>query len=407
MTDIGHAAEPPAFGPPLRIGVPVIGLLVLALAYACVAIPLNLLPSRGFLNSNGGTVGNDFLAFYSAAILTWNQPASDVFDLTRLFALQDVISGTTIHFPFPYPPPFLFYVAPLAGLHYLPALYVWLAATSTPFIWLVKKLSGVSALVIVLAPPLIQNAISGQNGALTASLFAGGLLLITNKRPLSAGILFGLLFYKPQVFILIPICLLCAREYRAIGSLIATCSVLALGSIAAFGIDIWIKYLAFLPQQLAFVLDARLPVARCATFFMLAFHASGSLAIANAVQMASTIGAWVLVGWSWRKTSAVLPRALSFCVALPLSTPYMLEYDLAVWTLPAAILLGRLWRGDSSVADRLGFAFLWCLPPLIWAMSFTQQYVSVLPILPLVAYAIRIVRQAAAQEANRAKLALI
>jgi hypothetical protein len=139
------------------------------LAYACLAIPLTLLPAHGLLNTSGGTVGSDFLAFYSAAVLTWSHSAQDVFNLSRLFAVQDSISGTATHFPFPYPPFFLLYVAPLAALNYLPALYVWLAATSAPFIFIVRKMSGVAAPVIVLAPPLIQNAISGQNGALTAS----------------------------------------------------------------------------------------------------------------------------------------------------------------------------------------------------------------------------------------------
>jgi hypothetical protein len=167
----------------------------------------------------------------------------------------------------------------------------------------------------------------------------------------------------------------------------------------AFGIDIWSRYLDFLPQQLAFILDARLPVARCATLFMFAFHWTSSLAIANAVQIVSTLTAWGLVGWSWWKTSSSLPRALAFSVALPLSTPYMLEYDLAVWTLPAAVLLGRLWRGNGTMLDQLGLALLWCLPPLIWAMSFAQGYFSALIVLPLVPYAIWIVLQAPIQEA--------
>jgi hypothetical protein len=393
MTDLGQVAGARPIGPPLRIGLPAIILCVVAFAYAWLAVPLTLVPHEGLLNRLGTPTGNDFLAFYSAALSSWAPAATDIYDLSRLFPLEDSVSGTSIHLPFPYPPSILLYVAPLAAMNYLPALYFWIGATTAPFVLIVRKMSGLAAPVILLAPPLVQNAIDGQNGALTASLFAGGLVLLGNRRPLLAGVLFGLLSYKPQAFILIPICLLAAREYRALTSLFLTCCCLLLASILAFGIAIWWKFIAFMPQQLAFVLDGRLPVTRCATMFLLVFHATGSLALANIAQAGATLAAWALVGWTWRRTDAIFPRALAFCVAMPLSTPYMFEYDLAVWTLPAAILLGRLWRGEGRLLDWASLSLLWLLPPLIWFTSSAAQHLSALALLPLAAYAISTVKR--------------
>jgi Glycosyltransferase family 87 len=347
----------------------------------------------GSLSYHGGPVGNDFLAFYSAAVLAWDHSAAEIYDLARLYAFQDALSGTATHLPFPYPPQFLLYLAPLTTIAYLPALYLWIVATSAPFVLIVRKLSGLALPLVALAPPLIQNAIDGQNGALTASLFAGGLLLLANRRPALAGILFGLLSYKPQVFLLIPLCLLAARQYRALGALIVTGIVLLTASLAIFGAETWWKFLEVLPQQTSYLLAGRLPIARCPTVFAAIFEASGDVFWAKAAQGLSTLAAWTLVFWSWRKSDAFFPRAVAFCVALPLSTPYLLEYDLAIWALPASILLGRLWRGEGARPDWAALALFWLSPPLIWLSSLTPWRVSVLPVLALAPYAIWCVRR--------------
>jgi len=360
-----------------------------------------LVAREGLFNANGSLAGNDFLVFYSAGRLAWSHMAGAVYDLPRLFAFQDSISGGASHLPFPYPPFFLFYIVPLAALAYVPALYVWIAATSVPFIFLVKKVSGAAIAAIALAPPLVQNAIDGQNGALTASLFAGGLIVLTKQRPILAGILFGLLSYKPQVFVLIPICLLAAREWRAFVSVLVTCCCLFLSSVMAFGLDIWWKYVELLPQQVTFILDGRLPVSRCPTLFMLVFYGTGNLAAANIAQAFASLAAWAFVGWSWRKAGTIFPRAMAFCVALPFSTPYILEYDLAVWVLPASILLMRLWRGEAAVPDWCALTLLWFLPPLIWLTSGAGLHLSSLALLPLVPYALWSLRREELNYAER------
>jgi hypothetical protein len=393
MTEIADRAASGPLSPPLRRGLPLILLCAVALAYACVAIPPTLFPQKGFLNVAAVPAGNDFFAFYSAALMVWNHAAADIFDLSRLFAFEDALSGTLTHLPCPYPPHFLLLVAPLATMPYLPALYVWIVATSTPFALIVRKLSGLAAPLVFIAPPLIQNAIDGQTGALAASLFAGGLMSLARRRWALAGVLFGLLTFKPQVFMLTPICLLAARQYRTLAWLVATCTLLLFGSIAILGVDIWWKFLAYLPQQMAFVYQGRIHVARCPTVFVFVFHATGSAALANIMQAFSTLSAWALVAWSWRRTSAIFPRALAFCVAMPLSTPYMLEYDLAIWTLPAAILLTRCWRGEGQAADWAALVVLWVLPPITWLISQENISFAALFVIALTPYVICAVRR--------------
>jgi hypothetical protein len=392
MTEIRKTAVVWA-APPLARGGPLIFLSILAVVYAWLALPLTLIPRSGFHNFSDGTVGNDFLAIYSAAVMTARGFAADVYNLARITALQDAISGTGESLPFPYPPFYLLYAAPLAALAYLPALYIWTAATAAPFVWATRKLSGLTAPLIALAPPLIQNAIDGQNGALTASLFASGLAALVARRPAFAGVIFGLLSYKPQVFVLIPICLLAARQFRALCWLLATMAALVLASLAVFGLDAWVNFFNALSQQMVFIQDGRLPLGRCPTLFMSALAATGSMTTAKVVQGFSTLAAWTLVAWCWRRTDAVFPRALAFCAALPLSTPYMLEYDLVIWALPASILFVRLWRGEGSNLDWAAFPLLWLSPSLIWVASRAGLHLAVVAPLALATYAVWAVRR--------------
>ena len=289
MAETGNIVGARAFGPPLGRGLTILVLCSLGLAYAGLAVPAALFPAAGLHTRLGGTVGGDFLAFYSAASLAWSHAASEAYDLARLFRLEAAISGIALRTPCPYPPVFLLYAAPLAALPYLAALYVWLFAGVTPFALVARRLSGLALPLIVLSPPVVQNAIDGQNGALTASLFAVGLSLLNGGRPVLAGIAFAFLSYKPQTFLLIPVCLIAAREYRALVAAAAG-AVLWISSLAVFGFETWWKFLGVVSQQMSFVLDGQEPTARFPTIFVLVLETTGNPLLAKAAQGLSTSG---------------------------------------------------------------------------------------------------------------------
>jgi hypothetical protein len=59
-----------------------------------------------------------------------------------------------------------------------------------------------------------HQSVGGQNSTWTPGLFGGGLSLL-ERRPLLAGGLLGLLIYKLQLGLLIPVALLAGRHWRA------------------------------------------------------------------------------------------------------------------------------------------------------------------------------------------------
>ena len=77
-------------------------------------------------------------------------------------------------------------------------------------------------LLLALAfPSVLINVGHGQNGFLTAALL-GGALVVLDRRPLVAGILLGLLVYKPQYGLMLPIVLAVSGRWRCFAAAAAT-----------------------------------------------------------------------------------------------------------------------------------------------------------------------------------------
>jgi len=102
---------------------------------------------------------------------------------------------------------------------------------------------GLWLLLAAAYPAVIINFGHGQNGLLTAGLFAGALATL-DHRPWIAGVLFGLLIYKPQFGLMIPLALLASGRWRTIVAAAATMALLVLTTLLVFGPEIWGAFVA-------------------------------------------------------------------------------------------------------------------------------------------------------------------
>ena len=64
-----------------------------------------------------------------------------------------------------------------------------------------------------------------------------------DRRPIVAGILFGLLAYKPQFGLMIPLVLAASGRWRTFAAAAATVVLLALATTLAFGPHVWQAFL--------------------------------------------------------------------------------------------------------------------------------------------------------------------
>jgi hypothetical protein len=183
--------------------------------------------------------------------------------------------------------------------------------------------------------------------------------------PAVAGILLGLLAYKPQLWLLVPLALVAARQWKALAWMVGTVIVMALASLIVFGPDLWRAFFhaaheAGSPQ----IVDQMLT--RVSTQIVSLFAAGYTLGlphgIASALQMAGTVLAVAAVWIAFRRHPSSLPRTALLAAATFLVSPYTLNYDLLL-LMPAVVGLYRRGAADGfHPGERLVHLLLWLMP---------------------------------------------
>jgi hypothetical protein len=311
----------------------------------------------------------DFLVFQSA-ILAWMQDkAVLIYDISGFTHFQNALysarfGGQADFRPFFYPPVWLLMLLPLAWVSVNKALVLFLATTAA----LATRLAGIRDrwgwLAVVTSPAAVWVLISGQNTFLTVALFYGGLRLL-DRRPVAAGILLGLLIYKPQLWALVPIALLASRQWRALAWMTATVGALSLASLAVFGPDLWRAFMASTHEGTGrHIANEMFDHFRTqiVTPFAAARIVGLPAGIADAAQLGSAL---IAIGATWlafRRHRSCEPRIALLAAATFLVSPYVMNYDLLL-LMPAVVSMFRLGvaRGFRPMERPIHLA-LWLMP---------------------------------------------
>jgi alpha-1,2-mannosyltransferase len=228
---------------------------LILLAFAGLAIVGWIALSHDLIDRNGKPIGTDFSSFYAAGALALEGRAADAYNMALHHARERQLFGPdTPFYGWLYPPSFFIVAAPLALLPYALALAAWQGLTFAFYLVVIGAIlrparqehGAISRLwlpVAVAFPAVFINLGHGQNGFLSAALL-GAALVALPRRPLVAGVLFGLLSYKPQLALVIPIALVAGGQWRTFFSAGLTVIVLAGASAALFGVDAWTAFFA-------------------------------------------------------------------------------------------------------------------------------------------------------------------
>lgn len=254
-----------------------------------------------------------------------------------------------------YPPHYLLLMLPLGLISYKSALILFLLAT---FLFLCAAIRVTSRQVtgrqlLLLLPAVATNGFCVQNGFLISALLLAGLAL-RDKKPILAGICFGLLTVKPQLGILLPFLFLWERQWQTIASACVTTLALVAISSLAFGNDAWSGYFRdVVPHQTHVMkeLEGLFPHMMPTVFGSvrsLGFD-SGAAFTAH-VPFALVILALYFV--SLYRLDTTEARAASTLFATTLAMPYLVNYDLTALVAGAALLNGArntsaLWRSTT------------------------------------------------------------
>ena len=297
----------------------------------------------GLIDRNGKPVGTDFSNVYAAGRLTWQGHPADVYDPPLQHAAEkQIFAGRDVPFHgWHYPPFFLGVAFLVASIPYAWGLAIWLAASFAAYLaamWAILPRRE-TLLIAAAFPAVFVNVGHGQNGFLTAALLGGALQLL-DRRPWLAGVLIGLLSYKPQFGALIPIALLAGGRWRTICGALATIACLFALSLATLGSGIWQAFADSMTFTQTVVLEqGNTGWEKIQSIFSAVRMWGGSIHLAYAVQFALAAALAVSQAWLWRNDTAFELKAAGLAAGTLLATPYVLDYDLVVLAVAIAYLV--------------------------------------------------------------------
>ena len=352
--------------------------------------------SDGLIDFQGRPLGTDFSNVYAAGTYVLDGKPAAPFDPRLQHAREmEIFGANTPFYGWHYPPFFLAVAAALALMPYQLALIVWQSVTLALYLLAIRAIvshpipappsegQAVSApggnlwLLLALAyPAVFVNLGHGHNGFLPAALM-GFALVTLDTRPILAGVLFGLLAYKPQFGLMIPLVLVATGRWRTVFAAGATVAALVIAATLAFGMETWRAFFVFAEYTRAIVLEAgETGWHKIQSVFSWARMWGAPVTLAYAIQGAVTLAVAAAMIWLWRSPASFALKAAALCLAAILTTPYSIDYDLMVLAPAIAFLtVDGLARGFAPW-EKSALAFLWAVPLL--ARSFAE--VTLIPL---------------------------
>ncbi|HEV2334892.1 MAG TPA: glycosyltransferase family 87 protein [Stellaceae bacterium] len=315
----------------------------------------------------------DWMVFYTAARAYFDGNLPLIFDGQALTAaLNQRFAGwlaMPLHLhPWVYPPSFLVLFAPFGMLPPFASLVVFLASG---FIALGAAASlhvgrgqrrWIVAFSLVLCPAVPFNVMTGQNAFFTSALLVGGFGLLT-RYPVLAGALLGILTFKPQLWLMVPVALLAARQWRALGSATASALAVALLSLALFGPEIWRVWFALMrgtdEAYRAWVASGRL---NGISVFACVAWLGASPGVANLAQWTAIAIAAAFVYQAFRRPQ---PGALELAVLLAatmLAAPHVSTSDAVLLALATSLFVAASGGEGPRPAHLMLAAAVWIIP---------------------------------------------
>ncbi|WP_295428595.1 glycosyltransferase family 87 protein [uncultured Thiodictyon sp.] len=219
---------------------------------------------------------------------------------------------------------------------------------------------GVSLVIMVAAVALGH----GQSAFLSAALLGWGLILLP-RRPWLAGALMGVLLYKPQLGLLLPVALLAAGNRRALIGSGLSAVVLSALSYALFGAEVWAAFFAKSEYSRLVLEQGLVPWHKMISGFAAARMLGASVGLAWALQALVSLTAAAAVWQVWRGPAPQPAKAAALAAGTLLAAPLALDYDATLLGLALAALAAEGLRRGFLDWEISTLAAVWMMP-LFW-----------------------------------------
>ena len=314
---------------------PAVGLLVgvLLIGFDVWAAAVTYIPQFA--------VRNDFRLAYAAAIVGIKSGYNHLYDLAAQRSAIESLGASFNPQPFISPPPLAWLATPFLVLPFSVAVVLWTLLLLGALVWtwyLLAPRGDVvrpAHLALFLGVfPVAFGLMVGQPGALVAAAVATAWWLMRNDRPVWAGLVLSLIILKPQLALLVPVCLLVSGHAKTFGAWLVASLLIGLVALALLGPDGVTRYREVLAQTQTPAWDI---TRRYAISGVLGL--GPVLTVVQAVVVAVT----VLAAWRHRGKGPELPVAAGIVGSL-LFTPYLGFQDFLMLVVAGWLIL----RGGAT-----------------------------------------------------------
>jgi alpha-1,2-mannosyltransferase len=306
----------------------------------------------GIVDRAGNIKFQDFLQFPISARLIASGHADQLYDDQVLAReIRAIVSrDTSVYLQYFYGPQVALPFTPLASLPFMAQAAIWVALSLLMYfvcIYLIWKrcaaLRPYRALVAICAlayPPLFHFFVRGQLSAVVLVCFTAAYLAFSVRRDFLAGVALGLLAFKPQFLVAIPLILLLAQAWKAFaGVVISAAAQLALTSLY-FGRAVMQAYVARLLHSAGHpgsteLLFSPIQMHSLHSFWELLIPWRPGVWLLYALTSFAVIGIAAAI---WKSSTLLALRFSALMVAAVLVNPHLYIYDLLALA-PAFLLL--------------------------------------------------------------------
>lgn len=359
----------------------------------------------------GNVKFQDFLQFPISARLIAQGRADQLYDDEVLARGIRAIAGrdTRVYLQYFYGPQAAVPFIPLLSLPFLLQAGLWSGLSLVVYfvcVYLLWKrcpaLQRYRGLIVVSAlayPPLFHCFVRGQLSVVVLVCVTAALLAFENQRDFLAGVALGLLVFKPQFLIVIPLVLLLARGWRALAGLTISASAQVALTAVCFGRSVMEAYFTRLLHSASHPASTELafsPIQMHSlhSFWEILIPWRPGVWILYVVTSAVTIAVGARI---WRSQMPLSIRFSALILAAVLVNPHIYIYDLLVLA-PVFLILAdwavqnKQHTSQPALAVMLCMAFLlplfgpvayWthlqlsvvCFAAILWALR-SKQYLS-------------------------------
>lgn len=323
----------------------------------------------GVVDGKGEQIGRDFVNYWAAARLALEGRTDLAYHVDKFVSYERSLTAANAEIKWEgYPPVGMLLAAPFGALPFLPAFAAWTLAGWAVLTRMLAPRMGLflAACALMAAPAFYIDAMSGQNGAFSAALLAGGIMLL-DRRPLLAGMLFGLLCYKPHLGVLIPLALAASGRWRVAVAAGVTVALVLGASVLEVGWRTWADFLAIDPPIHRRLLETGVGIwSRIPSVFIAGRLLGAPIVWAYALQGLSAVLAATGLVLVWRGPTSTLFKGAALMIATFLATPYAWDYDMVILVFAAVWYWGEAeakgWRPWEKTALAALIVSPWVLP---------------------------------------------